>query len=442
MIQIPDNTLFILNTLENAGFDAYVVGGCVRDSLLGKKPYDWDVATNALPEEIKKTFSGIKTVDTGLKHGTVTVVYEGKNTEITTFRIDGEYSDSRHPDSVCFTEKLAADLARRDFTVNAMAYNEKDGIIDLFGGQKDLENRIIRCVGEPDKRFSEDALRILRGLRFASVLSFSLEENTAASIIKNEKLLEDISVERIGSELLKLLTGVNVFSVLSKYKSVFGVFIPELKDEFGFKQYGKKHGYDVWLHTALTVANIENDPILRLTMLLHDTGKPSTHALDENGNSTFKNHAKEGGIIAEKILKRLHMSNEYIKTVSMLVSIHDWEIPESRVTVKRYLRVLGEKNFIRLMKIRKADKSALAKGFRDISDKLIFAFKEFDDIIEKNEPYRLSDLAVNGNDLLKITNAENIGRLLEELLTAVTVQPELNRKSTLMNMASDIISKA
>lgn len=438
MIKIPSEIQIILDKLEYSGYKAYIVGGCVRDSVMGLTPHDWDITTNALPNEIKTVFSDFRTIDTGIQHGTVTVISDNTPIEITTFRIDGDYTDNRHPDNVNFTKNIEDDLSRRDFTMNAIAYNPKEGYIDPFNGKQDIKNSIIRCVGSPDKRFNEDALRILRAVRFASVLGFEIENETSASIINNENLINGIAVERISCELIKLLTGKNVFSVLSKYRSVIAVFIPELALEFDFKQYGKKHGFDVWIHTALTVANIENDPILRLTMLLHDTGKPATHIIDANGNSTFNNHAAIGGVIAENILKRLRMSNEYVKTVSYLVSIHDKEVPETRVQIKEYLRDLGEENFIRLMKIRRADKSALAKNFRDISEKLIFVYTTYDDIIENNEPYTLSQLDVNGNDLKNMFKPDEIGEKLNILLDYVIRNPRCNNKNDLLIKAESL----
>ena len=434
MIKIPNDVKTVMDVLTNNGYKAYVVGGCVRDSIMGRTPNDWDVTTDAAPEKIKELFSGFKTVDTGIKHGTVLIVSGKTPVETTTFRLDGEYSDNRHPDKVTFTKNVCEDLSRRDFTINAMAYNETDGIVDPFDGRSDIENKIIRCVGDADTRFNEDALRIMRAVRFSSVLGFDIEEKTAESIIKNENLLSGIACERLTAELMKLLCGDNVFNVLSQFRSVIGVFIPELKLEFDFKQYGKKHGYDVWMHTVHTVNNIENDPILRLTMLLHDTGKIATHALDANGNSTFKNHAAVGGVIAENILKRLKFSKEYINTVSYLVSIHDKEVPETRAEVKEYIRDLGEENFIRLMKIRRADKSGLAKGFRDITKKLLFAYSTFDEVLNNNEPYSLSQLAVNGNDIKKYVPANEIGNILNHLLEIVIENPEKNDRETLLEL--------
>ncbi|MBO5935856.1 MAG: HD domain-containing protein [Clostridia bacterium] len=435
MIKIPNDVKTVMDILTAGGHKAYVVGGCVRDSIMGREPNDWDVTTDADPEQIQKLFESFRTVETGIKHGTVLIVSGKTPVETTTFRIDGEYSDNRHPDKVTFTKNIIDDLARRDFTINAMAYNETEGIIDPFDGQSDIRNKIIRCVGDADTRFNEDALRIMRAIRFSSVLGFNIEEKTAESIIKNENLLSGIACERITTELLKLLCGSNVFSVLTEFRSVIGVFIPELKLEFDFKQYGKKHGYDVWMHTVHTVNNIENDPILRLTMLLHDTGKIATHVIDENNNSTFKNHAAVGGVIAENILRRLKFSKEYINTVSFLVSIHDKDVPETRVQVKEYIRDLGEENFIRLMKIRRADKSGLAKAFRDITDKLIFAYSTFDDIMNKNEPYSVQQLAVNGNDIKKYVSGSEIKNVLNHLLETVIHEPEKNNKETLLELA-------
>ena len=435
MIKIPNDVKTVMDILTTAGHKAYVVGGCVRDSIMGREPNDWDVTTDADPEQIQELFASFRTVDTGIKHGTILIISGKTPVETTTFRIDGEYSDNRHPDKVTFTKNIIDDLARRDFTVNAMAYNETDGLIDPFDGQNDIRNKIIRCVGDADTRFNEDALRIMRAIRFSSVLDFSIEEKTTESIIRNENLLSGIACERITTELLKLLCGNNVFNVLSEFRSVIGVFIPELKLEFDFKQYGKKHGYDVWMHTVHTVNNIENDPILRLTMLLHDTGKIATHAVDENNNSTFKNHAAVGGVIAENILRRLKFSKEYINTVSFLVSIHDKEVPETRVQVKEYIRDLGEENFIRLMKIRRADKSGLSKNFRDITDKLIFAYSTFDDVMNKNEPYSIQQLAVNGNDIKKYVSGSEIKNVLNHLLETVINEPAKNNKETLIELA-------
>lgn len=424
---------------NEAGEEAFIVGGCVRDILMGKTPHDWDVTTSAKPEKTKEIFSSFKTVDTGIRHGTVLVLIDGEPLEITTYRIDGEYTDCRHPDSVKFTSDIENDLSRRDFTVNAMAYNDEKGLVDLFGGEDDIRNKIIRCVGDADKRFNEDALRIMRALRFSSTLGFTIESETKKAILKNKELLNNVARERISTELLKLLCGKNAFNVLEEFEEVFGVIIPELKSEFGFEQYGEKHAYTVWGHTCHTVDNIDStDEILRLTMLLHDIGKPATHKLNDKGESTFKNHAAVGGEIAERVLKDLRFSNKVCETVTFLVSHHDMEVPSTRAEVKRYLNMMGEENFVRLMKIRTADRGALSENFRDICAQTDFAYAQFYDIIDKKEPYALKDLAVNGCDLKKIgITGEKTREVLEKLLCTVIENPEMNTKEKLTALITD-----
>ena len=434
-IDLPAEIKFVLDRLNKFKHKAYVVGGCVRDSILGKNPDDWDVTTSASPDEIKYAFADQRTIDTGIKHGTVTVIISKKPVEVTAFRTDGAYSDSRHPDFVNFTKDIHEDLSRRDFTINAMAYNPKYGLIDEFGGISDLHNKIIRTVGDPEKRFSEDALRIMRAVRFSSVLGFEIEKNTADAIKKDVVLLLNISAERIQKELIKLLVGENVFDVLLNYREVFGAIIPELTSEFDFRQIGKKHAYDVWTHTCHTVKNIEPDSVLRLTMLLHDVGKPVTCVYDENGDTLFPNHAAVGGIMAENILKRLRFPNKVISKVSYLVSIHDKKVPETKVDVKKYICDVGADNFLPMMKIRKADRSALSDGYNDISDKINVAISLFYDIINNNEPYMLSQLKINGNDLNKKgVDDEKIGGKLNEILEKVIENPNLNEKHTLLEM--------
>ena len=336
-IKLPSDVTEILNILHTGGHEAYCVGGAVRDSLMGFTPEDWDITTSARPDETEELFKDYKTIDTGLKHGTLTVIINHKPYEITTFRIDGEYNDNRHPEEVIFTPDLKDDLARRDFTVNAIAYNS-EGIVDLYGGREDIYNSIIRTVGDPDKRFNEDGLRILRALRFASVLGFEIEHETASAIHRNRHLLKNISAERISTELSKLICGKNAFNILMEYPDVLSVFIPEIEPAVNFTQYGKKHAYDVWEHICHTVDTIPQDKILRLTMLLHDLGKVPTHKLNEKGDSTFKNHATVGGEMTKEILTRLKFDKKTINRVSYLVSYHDFEPPETKVELKRHLK--------------------------------------------------------------------------------------------------------
>ena len=304
-ISLPRDVNTIITRLEGAGFEAFCVGGAVRDSLMGIVPGDWDVTTSATPEEIKKVFSDYKTIDTGIAHGTVTVLCDKTPYEVTTYRIDGEYSDNRRPESVSFTRNLEDDLSRRDFTINAIAYHPTKGIVDLFHGQDDIYNSIIRTVGNAHTRFNEDGLRIMRALRFSAVLGFTIEEETRKAIHENKDLLKNISVERISVELVKLIQGKNAFNVLMEYSDVFSVIIPEIAPAVSFTQYGKKHAYDVWEHICHTVDTIPQDKDLRLTMLLHDLGKVPTHKLNDKGESTFKNHAAIGGEMAKEILTRL-----------------------------------------------------------------------------------------------------------------------------------------
>jgi len=426
-ISPPEYITSAISLLSSHGKQGFAVGGCVRDSLMGLVPHDWDMTTDALPEQTKEIFSSFRTVDTGIKHGTVLVMIDSHPVEITTFRVDGEYTDCRHPDSVKFTPDIKDDLARRDFTINAMAYNEKEGLIDIFGGAEDIKNKIIRCVGDPDERFREDALRIMRALRFSSTLGFSIDDDTKKAIFRNAGLLNNIARERIAAELIKLLCGRNVLSVMEEFEEIFGVIIPELKCEFGFAQHGKKHAYTVWGHTCHTVANIENEELLRLTMLLHDIGKPMTHKLNENGDSTFKNHAAEGGKIAEQVLRGLKLSRKTIETVTYLVTHHDMDVPDSRVKVKEYLNMMGAEKFIMLMKIRTADRSALSESFRDISAQTDFAYSQFYDIIDKKEPYTISDLAINGRDLAALgITGEQTKVKLDDCLRAVMADPAMN----------------
>lgn len=434
-INIPAYARAVIDTLLGAGYEAYCVGGCVRDSILGRPVNDWDITTSATPDEMMSVFSHFYCVPTGLKHGTVTVVSDGRNIEITTFRTDGEYSDNRHPDKVEFSRNLSDDLSRRDFTVNAMCWNPRDGFVDLFGGLGDLENRIIRAVGNADERFREDGLRIMRAIRFASQLGFEIEKETSDAVLRNRALLKNISRERVFAELVKLVCGENAPRILSEYAPVIFEIIPELGVQYKHAQKGKKHAYDIWEHTCHTVGGTENDRILRLTMLLHDCGKAATETFDENGNSVFKNHAAVGGEIARGILKSLKADNNTLNTVSFLVSVHDMKVPKDKITVKRYLRDLGPENFLRLMKIRKADRGALADGFNDISDLLADAYAMYDEVMANGECFSLPQLCVTGKDIARLGfSGEEIGEKLNEALDAVIEERIPNEKAAVAEM--------
>lgn len=421
-LNIPNDARFIINTLNNNGYDAYVVGGCVRDAILEIEPKDWDITTSAKPEEIKRCFKSNHIISVGEKHGTIGVVINKKVYEVTTYRIDGDYNDNRHPESVVFTDDIEKDLARRDFTMNAMAYNDTKGLVDPFNGQLDLKYMALRCVGNPDERFKEDALRILRGLRFASAYNFSIESNTAMSIIRNRKLLNNISMERIASELNGILCGKNVNFILRRYKDVIAVLIPEIVSTFDFAQNTPHHNKTVWRHTTAAVANIEPDNLLRMVMLLHDIGKPLALRTDENGRDHFKGHNHFSAVLAKTALKRLKYPTKFIEDAVTLIEYHDVRFSDSKKQIKHVMNIIGIENFKRLMKIQKADILAQSKYMQDAKLKnLNLACYTFEGILRRNECYKIKDLKINGSDLihLGITDGKTIGDILEILLDNV-----------------------
>ncbi len=432
-INLPLEVKDILTRFRKNGFEAFCVGGAVRDSVMGIQAGDWDITTSALPHQTKEIFFDCKTIDTGLKHGTITILINKKPFEVTTYRIDGEYQDNRHPEGVLFTQNLSEDLKRRDFTINALAYNEESGIIDLFSGQDDIYNSIIKTVGDPATRFSEDGLRIMRALRFSSVLGFKIESETSKAIHENKDLLKNISAERLQIELIKLLQGKNVFSVLMEYPDVLGIFIPEILPCVNFKQYGTKHAYNVWEHICHTVDTIPPEKDLRLTMLLHDLGKIPTHKLNENGDSTFKNHAMVGGEMAREILTRLKFDKKTINRVSYLVSYHDFEPCESKTELKKHLKTKTPDDIRTLLIIKKSDRGALSGSYRDISKGTAKTLEWLKETEENNECCKISDLAVSGNDLINIgIKGEAIGEALEKLLDAVIEEKIGNNKTDLL----------
>ena len=432
-ITLPQEVKLIISVLESAGHEAYCVGGAVRDSIMGADPGDWDITTSALPQQTKELFKDYKTIDTGLKHGTLTVLINHMPFEVTTYRIDGEYGDNRHPQSVEFTKSLENDLARRDFTVNALAYNPRVGLVDLYDGQAHIYNSIIKTVGNPDQRFNEDGLRIMRALRFSAVLGFQIEKETAEAIHRNKELLKNISAERLAVELTKLVCGKNAFNVLMEYGDVLSVFIPEIAPAIGFKQYGKKHAYDVWEHICHTVDTIPDDKILRLTMLLHDLGKIPTHQLNENGDSTFKNHAMIGGQMAREILTRLKFDKKTINRVSFLVSYHDFEPVKTKRELKIHLKTKTPDDIRTLLIIKKSDRGALSESYRDISAPTAQNLLWLQEIEENNECCNIAQLAITGKDLLEEgLQGEAIGEALEKALDAVIDEKVANCKRDLL----------
>ena len=432
-LSLPEQVKTALSMLEKSGFEAYAVGGCVRDSLLSLVPYDWDITSSALPEQVEKVFENFRIIETGMRHGTVTVLIDKMPLEITTFRIDGEYSDFRRPDSVTFTRSLSDDLSRRDFTMNAVAYNEKDGIVDLFGGQKDIENKIIRCVGDPDCRFGEDALRILRAVRFASVLGFEIEEKTDESIHKNKNLLKNIAGERIRVELLKLLAGRNVKKILLEYRDVLAVFIPELVPIFDFPQNTPYHKYDVYTHTAYTVEASPNEPYFRIAMLLHDIGKPYCLTTGANGVDHFYRHPEKSAELASAILKRLKFDNAAAERAVKIIAEHDAVIPKTEKSALKLLNRIGEETYRDIIKAKYADNEGKAEPRKD--DRLLENMEELlDEIKKKGKCFSLKQLDINGDDIkiAGISDGKKIGQALNFLLEGVIEGKCDNEKEQLL----------
>lgn len=430
---LPPYAAEVLRRLRAAGHAAYAVGGCVRDSVMGLAPTDYDVATSATPEETLRVFEGEKVIGTGVKHGTVTVLTGASCVEVTTFRVDGNYSDARRPDAVTFTPSLPADLARRDFTVNAMAYDEREShLIDPYGGTADIEQRVIRCVGDPDTRFREDALRILRALRFAAALDFSIEPETAAALRRCAPLLEKISAERVNIELCKLLCGRNARAVLLDFGDVLGVPIPEILPMRGFDQHNPYHIYDVWGHTAAVVESAPPTVVLRLAALLHDIGKPPTFTLDEGGGH-FYGHAKISAEMADTILRRLRFDTATRERVVLLVREHcGFELTER--AVKRALNRLGPEAYFELAALMRSDNLAQSPALRHRQAWIDEMERLGREILNQEACFSLKDLAVNGDDLIAAGYAPGpaLGAALKLLLDAVIDGRAPNEKAALL----------
>lgn len=435
-----EKSIFLIKIITSAGYEAYQVGGCVRDKIMGRELNDIDITTSATPAEIEKLLAenGVKYIETGLKHGTVTAVYDGSQFEITTYRTDGEYADSRHPESVEFVTNIGDDLARRDFTINALAHNPLTGeTIDLFGGKRDIENKIIKAVGEPDRRFKEDALRIMRAIRFASVLGFDIEPNTEKALFENKELLKNISSERIFTELSKLLLGAKVFDVLVKYKEIIAVILPELEPTFACEQNTVWHLYNVYEHTCKTVEKSPADLALRLTMLLHDIGKPAVKTTDENGVDHFKGHQKVSAELAAPALKRLKISNQLYDRIMLIIPIHDIHIGTNKKNVKKWLNRLGEQGLADLIEVKRADKLGQnpAMTAQELAN-LEITQRLMDEIIAAGEPFNVRDLKINGFDLMALGySGREIGAQLDRLLAAVMENEVENEKSALIEYA-------
>ncbi len=434
MIDAPISVMKIIETLEQAGFEAYAVGGCVRDSLLGRNPSDWDITTSARPEQVKALFS--HTIDTGIRHGTVTVMLEHVGYEVTTYRIDGEYEDSRHPKEVIFTPLLTEDLKRRDFTINAMAWNPRAGIIDEFGGMKDLDEGIIRCVGSPEERFSEDALRMMRAVRFSAQLGYEIEPATKAAIRKLAPNLTHVSAERIQVELVKLVESMHPDYLRVAYETgITRVVLPEFDLCMETEQHNPHHCYTVGEHMLHSMLAVSSNRYLRLAMLLHDIAKPEKKKTDEQGIDHFHGHQEASEEMAKVILRRLKFDNETIRIVSRLIGFHDYRFPAERRSVRRAVWKVGEDLFPMLLQVKEAD--TVAQSLYEREEKLEWIAKVeklYREILKDRECLSLKDLAVTGRDLIRAGCAPGpeLGRILNEMLQDVLEHPEHNNKEYLL----------
>ena len=433
-IELPDKVNTIIHTLQAHGYEAYAVGGCVRDCLLGRTPEDWDITTSAMPEETKALFP--HTFDTGIEHGTVTVLLDREGFEVTTYRVDGKYEDSRHPSQVTFVRNLREDLLRRDFTINAMAYNEQDGLADIFGGLKDLEQGTIRCVGDAVSRFSEDALRILRGVRFAAQLGFTIEEETREAMRLLASTLQNISAERIQTELIKILLSPRPDMLREAYAlGITREFLPEFDRAMETTQETPHHMYTVGEHILHTLQNVRSDRILRLTMLFHDLGKPLKKTVDESGTAHFKGHAEVSKKLAEEIMRRLKFDNATLHSVGKLVYYHDYRMPVTARNVRRAMNKIGKELFPLYLEVRRAD--VLAQSGYQREEKLadIDGIETlYREITAAGQCVALKDLAITGKDLIAagLEPGRELGEILNNLLELVIENPELNTKEKLL----------
>ena len=436
---LPENVSRIIDTLMRAGYEAYAVGGCIRDSLLGREPKDWDITTSASPAEVKALFP--KTVDTGIAHGTVTVLLNREGFEVTTYRVDGTYEDSRHPKEVTFTPDLNEDLKRRDFTINAMAYNDTHGLIDAFDGAGDLDRKIVRCVGDPKERFSEDALRMMRAVRFGAQLGFTVEEQTRSAICALAPTLKKISAERIQSELVSLLMSDHPEEMRTLYETgITKVILPEFDVMMQTAQNSPHHMYTVGEHTIQSLAKIESKKTLRLAMLFHDIGKPSCKTTGEDGQDHFYGHPQKGSEMARSIMRRLKFDNDTTQKVCCLVAGHDQNPPITERSVRRAAVSLGSGAFPDIFAVKRAD--ILAQSDYQRSEKLAYVDQYeacYRSVIEKNQCLSLKDLAVSGRDLIAagMRPGPALGNVLNRLFELVLDDPDKNETGYLLRMARE-----
>lgn len=444
IIQLPEKVKFIIDTIMEAGYEAYAVGGCIRDSILLRKPSDWDITTSASPYQVKELFR--RTLDTGIKHGTVTVMLDKEGFEVTTYRIDGEYEDGRHPKEVTFTRNLTEDLKRRDFTINAMAYNEKDGLVDIFGGLEDIRCKMIRCVGDPVERFSEDALRMMRAVRFSAQLGYRIEEETSNAIRVLAPDLKKISAERIQTELVKLLTSPHPDYLRMAYETgITKVVLPEFDLCMITEQKNPHHCYTVGEHTLVAMQAVRADKVLRLAMLFHDMGKPLCVTTDEEGIDHFHGHPSVSEEIAGNVLHRLKFDNDTIYMVKKLVKYHDQYIELQPKNVRRAIRKMGEDVFPLLLEVKEADVQAQSDFLREKKEKNLKDVRDvYQRILEEKQCVSLKTLAINGKDLIDQTGmkpGKELGEVLNELLDLVTEDPARNTREYLLKAAKERLKR-
>ena len=438
-IEMPQAVREIIETLESAGYEAFAVGRCVRDAVLGRIPADWDITTSAMPEEVKALFA--RTIDTGIQHGTVTVMVDHVGYEVTTYRIDGEYEDARHPKEVSFTSNLVEDLKRRDFTINAMAYNDRAGIVDEFDGIGDLERGVIRCVGNPLDRFGEDALRMLRAVRFSAQLGFVIDEETKAAIQELAPNLEKISAERIQVELVKLLTSDHPDYLREAYETgITAIVLPEFDAIMKCEQKDALHEESVGEHTLRSLLNVEADKVLRLTMLFHDFGKPMTHSKSEEGVTRFFGHPDVSSELSKEIMRRLKFDNDTTDKVKKLTAVHDLFVKNAPNRVRRCMSKVGKELFPYFLKVRRANILAWKE---DAQEKALSELLEletiYEGILEREECVCIKELSVDGKDLMAegVKQGKQIGEILSDLLEIVLEEPEKNKKETLLSYVKE-----
>lgn len=443
MQDVINKCKFIFDILENSGYECYAVGGCVRDMLLGLEPHDIDFTTNATPDEILGCFKDFKTFELGKKYGTISVLKDGELFEITTYRVDGKYTDSRHPDKVEFSRNLKDDLSRRDFTVNAMAMDRNGNVVDIFGGKQDLEDKIIRAVGNAEERFAEDALRIFRALRFSAKLGFIIEESTSHACKKLSQLLKNVHPQRLRDELSSLIIADSAADIISEYRQMFAAVIPELESTFNFQQITAHHRYDVFTHTLKALSFAPSNLSVRLALLFHDIAKPICHTVDKAGISHFNGYPAKSADIAAEILRRFSFPSDFVNKVKLLIKYHDRRFEKPRPHIKKVLSVLSAEDFKKLLTIQRCD--ALAQSEYMKAEKLAhidFIEAEFNAIISEDACFKLSDLAVSGKDIVSLgASGRAIGDVLDKLLNLVIEEKLSNDRDVLMSYAKEYLSQ-